>query len=129
MVTVESLNTALQKVVDKLDKAYEVIDDMEEHMTVLDERAMLAEARLIDLEARSRRNNLIITNIPERDHGMNSMVNHNTNPQNPVTLNTHSDNNQHADNHPDVYISPTSMPSVSDTIGRAMSVINDRLGL
>lgn len=65
MCAVESLTTQMQNVTERLNQAQNIIDDMSVQMTLLEDKATKAENRLIDLEARSRRNNLIFTNIPE----------------------------------------------------------------
>lgn len=67
MCSLESLTTQLQNTTAKLNEAYKTIEQMNIQVTVLDDRACTAEYKLIDLEARSRRCNLIFNNIAESD--------------------------------------------------------------
>ena len=64
---VDSLTSKVDHALSLLSDAYKEIDQMKTQMVILQERAESAECRIIDLEARSRRNNLIFTNIPEPD--------------------------------------------------------------
>ena len=71
--SIELLAQQVQQTSDKLNTVQKVVDDMNINMTMLDDRTLRNEYRLIDLEARSRRNNLIFTNIPEPQGESNQM--------------------------------------------------------
>ena len=64
----ESWTGKIPQVVTRLNEAYEIIDNMTCEMTVLKDQLCEQSLRLIDAEARSRRNNLLFSNIPETDH-------------------------------------------------------------
>ena len=73
MGTFENMVTHIQDLHNKLIVACEKIDVMQTQLVVSDQRATKAEYRLIDLEARSRRNNLIFSGIPEQPDENNDM--------------------------------------------------------
>ena len=64
----QSLTAKIHQVTAKLDQAYQVIDEMQIHITGLEDRVTRTELRALDIEARSRRNNLLFYNIPENDN-------------------------------------------------------------
>ena len=63
--TVQSLTKQIHSTTAGLDKAYQEIDVLTNKVTHLEDKFSAYEMRVIDLEARSRRNNLIFYNIPE----------------------------------------------------------------
>ena len=63
--TVQSLTKQIHSTTAALDKAYQEIDVLTNKVTHLEDKFSAYEMRDIDLEARSRRNNLIFYNIPE----------------------------------------------------------------
>ena len=65
MAAVESLSAKMHNMDIKLNDACGHIDQLSKHISTLEDEAKARDIRLIDLEARSRRNNLIFTNIPE----------------------------------------------------------------
>ena len=65
LCSIETLTLQLQRTTSDLSAKYEQIDQMGVQLSVFKERAIKAELRIIDLEARSRRNNLIFFNIAE----------------------------------------------------------------
>ena len=64
----ESWTGKIPQVVTRLNEAYGIIDNMTCEMTVLKDQLCEQNLRLVDAEARSRRNNLLFSNIPEIDH-------------------------------------------------------------
>ena len=64
----QSWTGKIPQVVTRLNEAYDIIDNMTCEMTVLKDQLCEQNLRLIDAEARSRRNNLLFSNIPETDH-------------------------------------------------------------
>ena len=64
MAAVESLSAKMHNMDIKLNDACGYIDQLSKHISTLEDEAKARDIRLIDLEARSRRNNLIFTNIP-----------------------------------------------------------------
>ena len=62
-----SLSNWHWKFTTKLDNAYHKIGEMSEEIDYWKYRTTSMELRIVDLEARSRRNNLIFTNIPKPD--------------------------------------------------------------
>ena len=65
LCSIETLTLQLQRTTSDLSEKCEQIDQMAVQMSVFEERAIKAELRIIDLEARSRRNNLVFFNIAE----------------------------------------------------------------
>ena len=63
---IETVSAELQSKTAELSDAYNAIDQMGIQIALLQERATKAELRVIDLEARSRRCNLVFHNIPEQ---------------------------------------------------------------
>ena len=63
--TVQSLTKQIHSTTAGLDKAYQEIDVLTNKVTHLEDKFSAYEMRVIDLEARSHRNNLIFYNIPE----------------------------------------------------------------
>ena len=63
----QQLTLKIHNMTTKLDNAYHKIGEMSEEIDYWKYRTTSMELRIVDLEARSRRNNLIFTNIPEPD--------------------------------------------------------------
>ena len=63
----ETVTSALQTATRNLEHAYKTIDNLSVQLAVIKEKADKSDMRIIDIEARGRRNNLVFHNIPERD--------------------------------------------------------------
>ena len=70
--SIESLTLELQRTRVRLDEAHDMIDQMSVAMTEYKDELTMAQHRIIDLEARSRRQNLIFAGIPENENESDS---------------------------------------------------------
>ena len=70
--SIESLTLELQRTRVRLDEAHDMIDQMSVAMTEYKDELTMAQHRIIDLEARSRRQNLIFSGIPENENESDS---------------------------------------------------------
>ena len=70
--SIESLTLELQRTRVRLDEAHDMIDQMYVAMTKFKDELTMAQHRIIDLEARSRRQNLIFAGIPENGNESDS---------------------------------------------------------
>ena len=70
--SIESLTLELQRTRDRLDEAHNMIDQISAAMTEYKDELTMAQHRIIDLEAQSRRQNLIFAGIPENENESDS---------------------------------------------------------
>ena len=70
--SIESLTLELQRTRVRLDEAHDMIDQMSVVMTEYKDELTMAQHRIIDLEARSRCQNLIFAGIPENENESDS---------------------------------------------------------
>ena len=71
MAAVETLTLEMSNVKNRLNEACDFIEELGVKMCNIEDRFSRQEVRLIDLEARSRRNNLLFTGIEEPDNETN----------------------------------------------------------